>query len=159
MENPASNEDKLAWCKQGENLEKDFIVNCFDSGISVIKNPTKNLDKYTHDLYAIFQSDLKSIKTPFNTAGRYGIDAKYAITINKKDVVRYKSLYPNIMLLLDIDYPSYKGVRLASINRISWLIEHDRAKTHTYKDRVDDTNGNAKDSYVFDLRWFDEVKL
>jgi hypothetical protein len=159
MNSPASNEDKLAWCEKGEKQEQSFVLRSLNSGLSVIKNPAKNLDKYTHDLYAIFQSDLKSISTPFNTAGRYGIDSKYAITINEKDVVRYKNLYPNIMLILDINYPSYKGVRIASINRISWLIEHDRAKKHTYKDRVDDTNGNAKDSYVFDLRWFDEVTL
>ena len=156
---PTNNEDKLAWCEHGDNLEKEFVIKSFDSGISLLRNPAKHENKYTHDLFAVFPSDLKSIKTQFNTADRYGIPRDYAITINEKDIKRYQEKYPNIVLLLDIEYPSYKGVRFASINRITKLIGMDKAKKHDYIHRVDDKNGNAKSSYVFDLRWFDEITL
>jgi hypothetical protein len=159
MNTPQSNEDKLAWCEHGDSMEKKFVIKSMDSGLSIFRNPAKKKDPYVHDIFAVIQSDIKSIKTPFNTAHRYGIDSEYAITINEKDVVRYNSLYPNIMLLLDIEYPKYKGVRLASLYRINRLIEMDRAKKHTYLNRVDDKSGNAKASYIFDYRWFDEVTL
>lgn len=159
LNTPQSNEDKLAWCEHGDSLEKKFVIKSMDSGLSVFRNPAKKKDPYAHDIFAVLQSDIKSIKTPFNTAHRYGIDSEFAITINEKDVIRYNSLYPNIMLLLDIEYPKYKGVRLASLYRINRLIEMDRAKKHTYLNRVDDKSGNAKASYIFDYRWFDEVKL
>ncbi len=160
MNTPQSNEDKLAWCEHGDSMEKRFVIKSMDSGISIFRNPAKKNDPYVHDIYAVFQSDIKSIKTPFNKARQYfGLDPDYAISINVKDIDRYNSLYPNILLLLDIEYPKYKGVRLASLSRINWLVAHDRAKKHIYNNRTDDKNGNAKDSYVFDCRWFDEVTL
>lgn len=159
MTAPINNEDKLAWCKHGDALEKEFVMQAFDSGVSVIRNPAKAHDPYTHDLLAVFQSDLKSIGTPFRTADRYGFDPAYAITINEKDIDRYAERYPNIVLFLNIDYPSYKGVRMATLYRLQKFIEHGRAKKHEYIHRTGDTQGNAKASYIFDLRWLDEVKL
>ena len=156
---PTDNEDKQAWCTYGAELEHQFAAKMFGSSVGVLKNPAKNTDLYTHDLFALFQSDLKSIRTVFRTADRYGFDANYAITINEKDIRRYTEKYPNIMLLLDIDYPTYKGVRVVSIYRLNKFIASGKAKRHEYILRVNDSSGNAKASYIFDLRWFDEVTL
>jgi hypothetical protein len=154
---PTNNEDKQAWCSYGAELEKQFASKMFTSSVGIVKNPAKTTDPYTHDLFALFPSDLKSIRTPFRTAHRYGFDPEYAITINEKDVRRYTNKYPNIVLLLDIDYPSYKGVRIATIYRLNKFINSGKAKRHEYMFRVDDSSGNAKVSYIFDLRWFDEI--
>ena len=159
MDAPANNEDKKAWCSYGAELEKQFTSRMFDSSVGVVKNPAKTTDPYTHDLFAMFPSDLKSIRTVFRTAHRYGFDADYAITINEKDIRRYTEKYPNIVLLLDIDYPTYKGVRIATIYRLNKFIASGKAKRHEYMYRVDDSSGNAKASYIFDLRWFDEITL
>jgi hypothetical protein len=155
---PVSNEDKLAWCEHGAELEKQFVAANSFSGVQIRMNPIKNVDKYTHDLMATFQADLKSIKTPFRTADRYGIPPSFAITLNEKDINRYKSMYPNIIIFFDIDYPEYKGVRMAPLSRIFRLMDLGKAKRHEYINRMNDSGGNAKASYVFDYRWFDEVK-
>ena len=115
MDAPLNNEDKQAWCDYGEQLEKEFVSNFTNQNIRIGPNPDKEADRYTHDFFATFRADLKSIRTPFRTAGRYGIPTEYALTINEKDVNRYKEMYPNIILFFDIDYPNYKGVRMASI--------------------------------------------
>ena len=159
MDAPLNTEDKQAWCKYGSELEREFVTNMFGSSVGVLKNPAKVTNPYTHDLFAMFPSDLKSIRTVFRTADRYGFDSAYAITINEKDINRYTELYPNIILLLDIEYPMYKGIRMASIYRINRFIAAGKAKRHEYIFRVNDETGNAKASYIFDLRWFDELTL
>lgn len=156
-ETPSSNEDKEAWCKLGDELEKQFVVRMFDTGLSVFRNPAKATDPFANDVYAVMQADIKSIRTPFRTADRYGIDPEFAITINEKDLKRYKEKYPNIIIFLDIDYPSYKGVRLATLGLLRRFVKMGMAKKHEYLNRQNDTQGNAKASYVFDLRWFDKV--
>jgi hypothetical protein len=159
MDAPKNNEDKQAWCTYGAELEKQFTSRMFDSSVGILKNPAKTADPYTHDLLAMFPSDLKSIRTVFRTANRYGFDPDYAITINEKDIRRYTDKYPNIVLMLDIEYPTYKGVRIATIYRLNKFIASGKAKRHEYMYRVDDSSGNAKASYIFDLRWFDEITL
>jgi hypothetical protein len=158
MEAPTNNEDKLAWCKHGDDLEKQFLTRMFDSGLSIFRNPAKASDPYTHDVYAVLQADIKSIGTPFRTADRYGFSPDYAITINEKDIKRYSEKYPNILIFLDINYPNYQGVRMVSLGTLKKFIKLDMAKKHEYINRRDDTQGNAKASYVFDLRWFDKVR-
>jgi hypothetical protein len=53
---------------------------------------------------SLCRADLKTIRTRFKTADRYGLDSKTALTIYKKDVDRYSEKYPNIIGILDIDY-------------------------------------------------------
>lgn len=160
MEAPTDNEDKLAWCKHGDELEKQFLLRMFDSGLSIFRNPAKATDPYTHDVYAVLQADIKSIGTPFRTADRYGIEPKYAVTINEKDIKRYQEKYPNIMIFLDINYPEHdvQTVRMVTLSTLKKFIKLEWAKKHEYINRRDDTQGNAKASYVFDLRWFDKVR-
>jgi hypothetical protein len=151
------NEDKGAWVKLGENAETFFVQRMFSQSLSVMKNPAKVENPYTHDLFITLPADLKTIRTPFRTASRYGFDPDYAVTINDKDVKRYLSKYPHIVLILDIQYPNYQGIHLAPIDKIRVAIEKDKAKLHEYIHRVDDTAGNAKLSWVFDCRWFQKL--
>lgn len=156
--NPASNEDKQAWCEKGAEAEVKFAGPVIGSGCAVMANPAKSENKYTHDLFLVLPSDLKTIRTRFNTADRYGIPSKTAFTLNKKDVDRYAQKYPHIVLIFDIDYGDFKSIRYAPLREIQRAIQLGKAKLHVYLNRVDDTSGNAKDSYVMDAMWFKELK-
>jgi len=154
---PESNEDKLEWCKLGEEAEQRFAGPAFKSGCVAFANPAKLHDKYAHDLYLMQPADLKTIRTQFRTADRYGISPQTAITLNRKDVERYERLYPHIIIIFDIEYPNFKSLRYAPLREIRRAIKLGKAKLHEYQNRTDDTMGNAKDSYVLDALWFSEL--
>lgn len=97
-------------------------------------------------------------KTQINTADRYGIPAKTAITINRKDIERYSAKYPNIVLILDIDFGDWRSIRYAPLRDIKRAIRRGAAKLHAYQNRTEDTRGNAKESYVLDALWFPEFE-
>ena len=161
--------DKMAWCDAGAKAEREFTVGrLHDLGVASWINPAKRTDPYTHDLFVSFPADVKTIRTPLFRAGDlWGIDPQYAITFNRKDYDRYKLLYPNIIVLFDVRWedPLIKelGGRLyevqpmhltaaASLRQIEQGVR--MGKVIEYKGRVNDTAGNAKESYVFDVRWF-----
>lgn len=151
-------EDKLAWCKFGEEQEKDFLENVVKNyKLTIAKNKKKETDPYTHDIWTIFPSDLKTIRTPFYKAKElYNIESRYAITMNDKDVVRYKK-YPFFILVFDILYSEWmkeREIRITSIHHISNLIESNKAKKHALKNRINDKKGNGKENWLFDYRWF-----
>jgi hypothetical protein len=108
-------------------------------------------------MFAVFPADLKSIHTPFNTAGRYGIDPRYAFTINDKDLRRYSDSQPNMMVLLDVRFPWHQAVHVAQIGHLVSATKNGRSKLHHYQQRQDDSQGNAKASWVFDCRWFPKL--
>ena len=89
-------------------------------------------------------------------------------TINLKDVARYKELYPNIIVIFDVlwdeanrkkviegrEYevePMHKTYAGFIQNIRSAVISCGNKKVE-YQGRVNDTAGNAKVSYVFDVR-------
>ena len=150
-------ENKLAWCAEGEKAEQRFAGRLLGGNVSVFNNPAKVTDKFTHDLFIILPSDLKTIRTRFNTADRYGIDPRTAITINVKDLERYKQFYPHIVIIFDIDFGDFQSVRITNLREIKRAIKLGMAKPHTYLKRVDDTQGNGKESYVLDALWFSEI--
>ena len=152
------NQDKKSWCDYGDDCEKQFLVKSFDTGLSFFRNPAKTENKYTHDYFGVFPVDLKTIRTRFNTADRYGISPSHAVTINRKDLKRYEDLYPNIILILDIDFGDVKTVRFVSVQTLIKFIKSKKSKEHFYQQRENDTAGNAKSSFVFDCRWFDELR-
>lgn len=156
---PASNEDKQAWCKQAEANETVLAGPLLGGGCAVFMNPAKAENKFTHDVFAVFPADLKQIRTRFNTADRYGVPAKTAFTLNKKDVDRYTKKYPNIILIFDIDYGDYQTVCYATLHDIKKAIRSGAAKLHTYQNRINDTQGNARESYVLDARWFPSFQM
>lgn len=149
-------EDKLAWCKAGEEAELQFVESHELCGWDIQINPNKTHDKYTHDMVGRVPMDLKSIGTRFNTSEKkYGIPTEWAVTVNEKDLVRYSELYPNILILLDVAW--HEKVWLLTVPRARSLIAAGAAKKHEYLKRKDDKDGNAKHSYVFDLRDLDEI--
>lgn len=152
-----TNEDKDVWCRRGEEAEQRFAGPALPCGGAVFANPAKLHDKYTHDLFIVLPADLKTIRTQFRTASRYGIPPESAITVNKKDIDRYMSLYPHIVLVFDIDFPGFRSRRYAPLADIVKAIKRGHARLHTYNNRVDDERGNAKESYVLDALWFREL--
>lgn len=154
-------EDKNAWCKFGEKLEKDFLENVSKNyRINTARNKNKDNNPFTHDIWTVVPSDLKSIRTPFYKAkDLYNIESKYAITMNDKDVMRYKD-YPLFLVVFDILYDEWmeeREIRVATIHQILSLIEENKAKKHFLKNRINDTKGNGKANWIFDYRWFSKI--
>jgi len=161
-------EDKQAWCTYGEEKEDSFVkTRLSELGLAGFTNPAKKLDKYTHDLFVSFQADLKTVRTPLFKAHKlYGIDPQYAVTFNHKDVERYKQLYPNIIVIFDVMWEqlskeiggvvyTVKPMHITAagfIHDIRRAVIRSGSKTINYARRVDDTQGNAKLSWVFDVR-------
>lgn len=163
-----STEDKQHWCDAAEADERAFAVNrLFQLGLSGSVNVEKRSNPYTHDLFVQWPSDLKNIRTPlFKAQELYGIDPQYAVTFNVKDGERYRSLYPNIVVIFDVKWEelsreiggtlyqvepmhvTYAGL----LDDISNAVKAGGSKRIEYQKRVDDTLGNAKASWVFDVR-------
>ena len=161
-------EDKQSWCSYGEEKEDGFVnTRLSELGLDGFTNPAKKLDKYTHDLFVSFQADLKTVRTPlFKARELYGIDPQYAVTFNHKDVERYKRLYPNIIVIFDIMWEqlskeiggtvyTVKPMHITAagfIHDIRRAVMKSGSQCINYARRVDDTQGNAKSSWVFDAR-------
>jgi hypothetical protein len=166
-------EDKQAWCEAAIADEEQFVNQRLPFlGLDGFINPEKAADKYTHDLFVRFPSDLKSVRTPFFKAGeRYGIDPQYAVTFNVKDGQRYRRLYPNILVIFDVNWETTCKVIAGNVYEvqpmhrtycgflkdISNAIKQSGCHSVEYTRRVGDTNGNGKVSWVFDVRHLHEV--
>jgi hypothetical protein len=151
-----NNEDKKFWCDAGLAAEKDFIANNQIKGWGVSFNPLKQDDPYTHDYIGICPMDVKTIHTKWiKSQSLFGIPSDKAISINKKDFQRYAKCYPNILILCHVTWQ--KSVYLLSIDRARKLIDQGKAKLHVYKNRTNDTKGNAKSSYIFDTDDLDRI--
>lgn len=152
-------EDKDLWVALGEDYEDEFIRYQEFDEVKITRNPEKDSNQYSYDMRISMPCDLKTIRTEWRLSEKlFGIDKKTAISINVKDVNRYNQLYPNIVIVLDVQLPSYKKVHWTELTTINRLIRTGLAKKHTYKNRVDDSKGNAKESYIFDVKWFAEMK-
>jgi hypothetical protein len=147
-----SNENKSWWVRAGAAAESSFAGPVFGSGCAVIANPAKFENPYSHDLFMMIPADLKTVRTQFRTADRYGISPRTAITINKKDIERYERLYPHIVIIFDIDIPEFKSTRYAALREVRKAINAGMAKLHVYQHRVGDVMGN-----VLDATWFPEI--
>ncbi|MBB4861361.1 hypothetical protein HNP46_000172 [Pseudomonas nitritireducens] len=178
-------EDKEKWCKEGEEYERKF-VECMNkySDIQVQINPKKQRDKYAPDLLVpgYGECDLKAQRTPFFTAAKFGIHPRNAFTLNEKDVIRYRQMYPGIGIFFWVDWQNreskgrnykpveYKwGVYYATIREILGIIDTGLAKLHSYQHRQDSAehatrnkrgmndDGNAKGSYVLSVEWITPI--
>jgi len=161
-------EDKLAWCEKGADAEALFTVGrLFELGLVGHINLEKIQNIYTHDLFVQFKADLKTIRTPlFKAFELYSIDPQYAVTFNLKDGERYAKLYPNIIVIFDVKWEqtsmniggfvyevnpmheTYAGF----LSDIRKAIKKNGNKKIEYIKRADDNHGNAKASWVFDVR-------
>lgn len=168
MTNHPSTEDKHAWCAIGEAEEREFIGRRLPAlNLHGTINPAKSADKYAHDLLIQFPADLKAQRTPLFLARElFGIDPQYAVTFNDKDGARYSRLYPNLLIVFDVQWTTTSkeiGGKLRTVKpihttRCGFLadvrraIVRDGCKSVKYRRRVNDAAGNAKRSWVFDVR-------
>jgi hypothetical protein len=169
-------EDKLAWCEKfGVETEVNFALGrMHEFGLPTYLNPAKRNDKYTHDLCTIFQTDLKTVRTPlFKSQEMFGIDPQYAVTFNVKDGIRYSELYPNIVVIFDVEWQRQCSMVIGGVNyevqpmhqtHVGFLSDIRNAilksgnKKIQYAKRMNDTQGNAKESFVFDVRDLQRLK-
>ena len=144
-------EDKGSWCEYGEKLESVFL----DAGYPVTLNPEKAENKFTHDFLIHLPCDLKSIMSQWKySESMFGIPPEYAISINEKDLQRYRDLYPNLIMILDV---AWSGVYLLPVFYAINLAKEGKAKRHEYKNRKNDQQGNAKASWIFDTRHLEQI--
>ena len=167
---PHHTEDKGWWYLHGERLEETFVQLCQTKlRIAAQINPEKAHDKTAPDLVVEGSlADLKTQNTPFFMAGRYGIDPRFAVTFNRKDYQRYKTLYPEIVIYFWLDWKQTQwknsqveylgGIFRLPFRDVVALIEKG-APEHTYMHRRGPEDTNAKSSFLFDIRRFEELFL
>lgn len=167
-------EDRLAWYIHGEAKEQTFI-RLFGEQLNIITNPEKYTNPAAIDLYQPETRqliDLKTANTPFFTSERnYGIPPRFAVTLNQIDVERYQNLYPDMTLYFWVDWIAIRyvstsarygnteiiidplhGVWSISLQQVLTIIQNERPPLHPYGNRRNDQRGNARYSYVLDLR-------
>lgn len=160
-------QDKLAWCRKGEKMEVGFIRE-YGRKIGYDINPQKATNEFVPDLISTESNVLADLKTQhspfFQAQSRFGIDPTYAVVFNVKDRDRYEKHYPDIDIIYFVDWVPIKadihgkiyqidplfGIYKTSFKKLVSLL--DRSKVHAYQQRVNDNKGNARDSYVFDIR-------
>ena len=180
-------EDKAKWCEEGRRLEDEFVrLMSEHSHLSIKINPAKDDDPKVPDLMVpgYGACDLKSIRTPFFTADKYGVDPNDAITLNAKDVIRYRSMYPGLGIFFWVQWDTlsislkrskpvtYKwAVYFAELQDILALVDSGIAKSHAYQRRNTkgqdgpkrlqrigmDESKNAISSYVIDSKWLEPI--
>lgn len=132
-------------------------------GLALAMNPEKERNKYAVDFItpAGVLVDLKTIREPFFTAGRYGYDASYTITLNVKDCQHYAGR--NVWILFWVDWKQQErfGVRVGGLSglwteRIDRILAMCRVKHEYITRKGDSRNGTA--SYLLDVRNLLEVK-
>jgi len=153
-------QDKDYWVKKGRDMETLFHRTVHLEGCGVSFPTAKIDDPYGHDFLLTRPMDLKVQAKPFRTAmERFGIPPRYAISINLKDLQRYAEMYPNIVFVVVVFFEGEVEVRQMTIQRARRLVGNGQAKRHKYINRKNDTSGNGKESFIFDLRDLDEIEF
>lgn len=165
---PMNAEDRSWYVRYGEDLEARFIEQIVPRlGIAIKLNPAKNHNRYAPDLIVMGKqlADLKHQSKPFFTSWRYGIAPQFAVTFNHKDYVRYSENYPDIVIYWWVEREDETGygatvrrmnaVWRCPLTTLATAIENGKVHLHEYDNRKFDQNGNAKASYVFDVRDFE----
>tara|TARA_B110000238_G_C15956108_1_gene365351 strand:+ start:222 stop:776 length:555 start_codon:yes stop_codon:yes gene_type:complete len=162
---PSDLQNKIQWCKDGEKIEEVFIDR-YGKKLGLIINPEKVKNPYAPDLMkGINYADLKTQNTPFFKAKKlYNIAPTYAVVFNRKDAERYWKLYKNITIYFWVEWHSVKfemGTFINEVDYISgvWKIPFKDLVTllkdapeHEYQQRIADKKGNAKSSFILDIR-------
>jgi len=167
-------EDKEWWVIEWRKQEDAFVNSVAPKlDLKAEINPEKFYNPYAADLIVNGRiADLKCQQTPFfKSEILFNIPNQYAVTFNHKDYLRYKVKYPSIMIYFWIDWKdlsktirgeTYRVEPMAGIWRVGFEnlkenIEKQNVNHHYYQRRVGDTAGNAIDSYVFDVRKFENL--
>lgn len=158
--------------KHGATLEEEFVRRFHRKiFLDVEINPEKKTNPYAPDLRIGHNKEIADLKTqnsPFFTAGdRFsGYNPRYTVTFNVNDYERYLQFYPDIHILFWVDWQMlewenrfgemYKvdylhGVWHCKLSSIKQFIQEGAPK-HGYQRRKNDFRGNAKDSYLLDIR-------
>lgn len=157
---------KTLWCRDGERIEEAFVQK-FGKELKLTINPEKVDNPYAPDLVHNGKqlADLKTQNTPFFKAGKlYDIDPSYAVVFNRKDAVRYYRKYPDIIIYFWVEWHSVKfemnnfTQEVEYINGVYRIPFKDLipilqiSPEHSYQQRIDDNKGNAKSSFVLNIR-------
>jgi hypothetical protein len=162
---PTDLQNKKLWCKDGEKIEEAFVSK-YGNQLDLSINPEKSTNPYAPDLIKNSKiADLKTQNTPFFKAKKlYNIDPSYAVVFNRKDAERYWKLYRDIIIYFWVEWHSVKfemgsfEQEVKYINGV-WSIKFidlvellKVAPEHHYQQRITDKKGNAKSSFVLDIR-------
>ena len=95
---PINNQDRFAYYRLGEKYEDKFVQICQHYEIDAEINPEKKTNPYAPDIIMNGKiSDLKTQTLPFfMSEKKFNISPLDTISINRKDVERYKK---NIQIL------------------------------------------------------------
>ena len=172
-------EDKQWWIKFGTAGEGNFLTMCREKGIleGLADNPAREKGpKYLPEFtYAGHLLDLKGQGTPFFSSSRYGIPARYAVTLNARDVVDVKDKYPDCDIVFWINWVAVKyqqsnspsiavdplhGVwRITPATMFPLVAEaKEHGRLHQYQRRYQG-GPNAPESYVLDVRQMENLWL
>jgi hypothetical protein len=162
---PTDLQNKKLWCKDGEDIEEAFVSR-YGNQLGLTINPEKSSNPYAPDLIKNSNiADLKTQNTPFFKARKlYNIDPSYAVVFNRKDAERYWKLYRDIIIYFWVEWHSVRFVmgnfeqEVEYINGV-WSIKFidlvellKDAPEHHYQQRLTDKKGNAKSSFVLNLK-------
>lgn len=168
-------QDKSWWLEAGLRREVGFVETIAPGlGLTAIINPAKEHDPYAPDLMVNGGlADLKCQTTPFFRAESfYGVPVRYAVTFNRVDCQRYAEQHPDIDLVWWVHWDQtimrfrdgstvrtapLAGVWIVPFQAVAAGIDADNYTLHEYIHRRGDMRGNARDSYVLDLRDFDQL--
>ena len=154
-------EDKDWWIKWGSIKEEQFLQHCLEDGLLPGIAKSSGPPHYPEFTYQGQYLDLKTVQTPFFMAKKkYNINSNSAVTLNTQDVLDCTHKYPECQIVFDVDWQedtkfgveikARKELRFLSYKRMQELIID--APIHYYQKRMNDSNGNAKGSYVLDLQ-------
>lgn len=159
-------QDKSRWCHDGESMEQSFVRRFPELGFRI--NPEKDTNPYAPDLINVTsknRADLKGQHSPFFKAGDlYGVEPTYAVVFNLKDKQRYEKHYPEIDIVYYVDWlpikadiygkiyhvEPLKAVYITPFEKLNQLLN--QSPLHSYQQRRHDNKGNAKESFVIDIR-------
>lgn len=163
-------EDRDWWYQYGVEVELAFVAYMKEkmerAKISI--NPQKDVDVTAPDLLVRGRelADLKFQGTPFYSAERYGMDANHTVTFNIKDFRRYAASYPHLHLFFWVSWDAntwrdwtvtdHHGVYHIPFKRIQEQVYANAVPYHTYQ-RREGKEGNAKDSFLLDVRGMNKV--
>lgn len=160
-------QDKGPWCQIGASHEEVFIER-YGKQLNLTINPEKKEDAFAPDLLNTRNGklgDLKMQNTPFFQARiRFGLDPQFTVVFNDKDRERYRQYYPDIDIYFWVEWivvcfvskgqeivvKPMSGVWYIPFPKLNNILE--TAPLHYYRQRINDTRGNAKSSYVISLK-------
>lgn len=163
-------EDKSWWVVHGANKEILFVEKvCPKLNLGAVINPAKKGNPFLPDLIVDGKlADLKCQETPFFKAKEiYNIDPQFAFTFNQKDYQRYSARYPDLIIYIWVNWKvlsRHIGGKVYTVSPLTgvWRVPFPRLRSmidqrhlHKYQRRQDDQRGNAKGSFIFDVRDFE----